>query len=205
MNGWLKKAWHDPVGSKVIAGVILGGLGAVATWLWSASDFSTNGRLAWTAAASAIVAFIEWFAVPVALSRSWVLIIVCLGLLGWLCAVLLWLHGARRRLDAIRSGVATVVQAPSVDPHAQLPRPEELSEVQRHLLFILYRDYPRSIEVRIVAAPLQLRYPEAEQLCERLAKTNLITVTPGAHHPPSVYLTTTGRDYVLEHGLNHQQ
>jgi hypothetical protein len=205
MNPWLKKAWHDPVGSKVIAGIILGPIGLLAAWLWSASDFSTNGRAVWIGAGSAIVAFVKWFAVPVSISRSWLWIIICLGVLGWLFAALVWLYDVRRQLDVVRGVVATVPEDPPIAPAVQLPRPETLSGDQRHLFFILYREYPRAMDVRIVAAPLGLPYPKAEQLCEVLAKTSLITLTPGAHHPPSVYLTTTGRDYVLEHGLDHQQ
>jgi hypothetical protein len=205
MNGWLKKAWHDPVGSKVIAGIILGPIGLLAGWLWSASDFSTNRRFAWTAARAAIVALVEWFAVPVPLSRAWLCIIISLDVIGWCFAAILVLYDIRRQLDAVRSSVTTVgVVQPTAAP-VQLPPPEAFSEVERHLFWVLYREYPRAIDVRIVAAPLALQYPKAEKLCEELAKTGLITLTPGAHHPPSVYLTPLGRDYVLEHGLDHQQ
>jgi hypothetical protein len=40
MRDFFKKAWHDPVGSKVISGVIFAALTAVALWTWS--GFSSN-------------------------------------------------------------------------------------------------------------------------------------------------------------------
>ena len=45
MGNLFKTAWHDPVGSKVISGLILAALTAVA--LWAKAGFSSNLTVIW--------------------------------------------------------------------------------------------------------------------------------------------------------------
>src|SRR5450755_3569081 len=75
MNALLKKLWHDPVWSKVIAGLILGGL-AIIGGLWSKSDFSPDFAIAWTAAKSGLGAVWAWLVAPIGIPAGIVLILV---------------------------------------------------------------------------------------------------------------------------------
>jgi hypothetical protein len=296
MKGWLKVAWHDPVGSKVIAGIILGALGGVVALLgvlWSKSDFSTNASVAWTAAKHALLAYTNWVNAPASMSRGTVFIIVCVAFIVPCLALIAvvrrmlgdvvklpveemvsvqprlplpselsevqrralsiiyreypryvavemlrgplgLLHAATEQMceqlaelklvqltpvgDQVfltkigrnyciehgqdKSFASSAAVAPATEPP---PAASELSGMQRHLFFILYREYPKAIDIRIVASPLGLPYPEAKRMCEQLARTDLIALVAGPANGPSVYLTQVGRLYVLQHALNHQQ
>jgi hypothetical protein len=296
MKGWLKTAWHDPVGSKVIAGIILsalGGLVALVGVLWSKSDFSTNASVAWTAAKHALLAYETWVNGPTSMSRGTVFIIVCVAFIVPCLALIAvvrrilgnvarasvdkmvsvqprlplpselsevqrralsiiyreypkyvavemlrgplgLLHAATEQMceqlaelklvqltpvgDQVfltkigrdyciehgpdKSFAGSAAVAPATEPP---PAAGELSGMQRHLFFILYREYPKAIDIRIVASPLGLPYPKTKQICELLARTNLIALVAGPANVPSVYLTQAGRDFVLQHALNHQQ
>lgn len=83
-----------------------------------------------------------------------------------------------------------------------LPKPDDLTQPQRIMLMMLYREYPRPIGLSALAGVMGLRYPEAEQVCEKMAETTLITLTVGAHSPAAVFLTKAGRDYYLANGLD---
>jgi DNA-binding MarR family transcriptional regulator len=208
MNGWLKKAWHDPVGSKVIAGVILGGLSAA--WLWSASNFSLNGGLAWNGAKDGLRAFVSWLAAPAPISNLKLWIIIGVGAVGWWVAARLRARDLMRRQEGRDSDLAVLEKELAIagsvgNPTPKVLAPEDLTPEQRLSLHLLYQHYPRGIEVRGLSGPIGNSYAVAEQMCERLAEANLITLTDGEYDPPSAFLTKMGRDYCIEHGLDHQR
>ena len=244
MKGWLKAAWHDPVGSKVIAGIILATLGSLVALvgvLWSKSDFSTNAGEAWPAAKRALLSFVTWTATSLSISLASFALIICLGFLGWACAALMWLYYVKGRIewftfgaDALRKGfppIATTPMPPNEPlptdelprvstsqarkpsrpalfevlpdkPQPPLPDAKALTQPQRITLMMLYREYPRAINLAALAGVMGLRYPEAEQVCERMAETNLILIAAGMHSASAVFLTKLGRDYYLKNGLD---
>jgi hypothetical protein len=236
MKGWLKAAWHDPVGSKVIAGIILFALGGLATLigvLWSESDFSTNASDAWNAAKHALVAFVTWTATSLPVSRGWLAMLICLGVLGWACAAVMWLHYVNGRLDWFGYGtdalrkefppkattptrkeslptdelpqVSTSLAMKPLPAEAEkpsLPSPGELSMSARKLLFLLYEGYGKVLYVQTISPDVGLSFPACEQLCEKLASLNLITLKPRDDFQSArASLTKIGRDYCLEHGI----
>lgn len=194
MNSWLNKAWHDPVGSKLIAGVILG-VPTALTWLWSRSDFSTSAVQAWMGALDGLRAIGHWFTSPAPISRLTLLVIVAIGVMSWWLAVKM-----RRRLSRALITVAENERRAALPPIKLWP--ETFSYKERLLLHLLYREYRTGLEVRRLGGVLGLQYPAAEKLCEEMAETELITVSPGGHSPPTARLTKVGRDYCLEKGLD---
>ena len=65
---WLKTAWHDPVGSKVIAWVICGVLGAIALVCWPAlRGWIASGAIAMWAGLTHLSSYL---AAPVTMPRG---------------------------------------------------------------------------------------------------------------------------------------
>jgi hypothetical protein len=121
MKGWLTKAWHDPVGSKVIAGVILGGPGAV--WLWSTSNFSRNLTTAWTGATSALAVAWHWFLAPT-VPPSFVVLLI----LSMVAVAFAYLRQLRRIADAERFRVERESESAMLRARDLSIRNSELSE-----------------------------------------------------------------------------
>lgn len=197
--------WHDPVGSKVISGIILIPVAAAVTGLWSGSGFSFNGAAIWAGAKSAAISFIGWTATPLPISRASLALVVFLGVIGWGLAALLWLYDLRRRIDSLRTAqtytvtreriVAAAPQKPS------MPTPDELGIPARKILALLFRGYGQPIQMRTISGAVDLSFPACEQLCEKLDHLKLITVTTASHSMSClVALTKVGRDYCLKHG-----
>jgi hypothetical protein len=206
MKGWLKAAWHDPVGSKVIAGIILFALGGLATLigvLWSKSDFNTNAAVAWTAAKQALLAYSNWVNAPATMSRGTVFTMVCAA---FIVPSIILIAVVRRLLGSVRLPVVESVpqqRSPAVvavEPTP--PPPSELTEKQRRLLHIVCSEYPRSVNIHIAMGPLSLFFPAMERLCEGLETMKLVQIITGGHGVPFVLLTKRGRDYCLDHGLD---
>jgi hypothetical protein len=126
MNSWFKKLWHDPVWSKVISGLILGGLAIIAS-LWSRSDFSTNLSTARAAAWSSLGAALTWLVSPMAIPRAIVLLLV----VGVFAAEI----GAANRRQRRRLDQANAYQQ-SLEANAELRKAlmiaqSDISEMQR--------------------------------------------------------------------------
>ena len=85
MKGWLKAAWHDPVGSKVISTLIVAALGAV--MLWAKSGFSSSLAVVW----ASTVAIWSWLSDPMTLPIGVVLLtLITFAAVGW------WVFEQRR-------------------------------------------------------------------------------------------------------------
>jgi hypothetical protein len=86
MKAWLIKAWHDPVGSKVISTLIVAAMGAAV--LWAKSGFSSSLAVVWPST----VAVGSWLASPMTLPIGIVLLtLITFAALCW------WLIEQRRR------------------------------------------------------------------------------------------------------------
>ena len=195
MNPLFKKAWNDPVLSKVIAAIIVGALGLVGTWLWSMRDVVGSGTVVWVGVKAAVLTYIHWASSPAHISRAWLAIVGSLGVLGWAYAGIAWLREARQRLDALHrlreelaretenlaetTSRTRVMLASGATLPPPLPRATDLDDKQRLFLRLLYHQYPRSIDINRMAAGLSLPYPAIEQLCERMAAIGLVAVNPG--------------------------
>jgi DNA-binding MarR family transcriptional regulator len=208
MKGWLKKAWHDPVGSKVIAGAILGGLGAIAAWLWSASDFSLNGALIWSGAKATVSDTVGWLAAPVTIPRLGLWLIICIGVAGWALIALERMRRARLAIatearEEVRETLVTAIQA---QLKRRLPA-VTLTYTQRLMFHFLYRNYPGAANLSSLGGMIGLQYPAAEKLFEEMSETGLIemndVVNPRSNRTePLVRLTKDGRNYCLENELD---
>lgn len=222
MEGPLKKIWHDPVWSKVIAWGICGVLGAVGVLLWSKSDFSGTWAIAWPAAKSYISAAIDWLASPpTEISRGGLLLLM--GFVLAVCTAFEWIWltsmrdnvrtntrtwvdaNSRAAAELANERVAAATVAPKVVPNVgplvtPLPAPEDLSAEERRLLGILYDHYPRPVVLKTLAAWLQLAYARTERVCEKMHAIGLVEIT--AADAPGVFLAKRGRDFYEDSGLS---
>jgi hypothetical protein len=231
MNKWLKVAWHDPVGSKVIASVIIGVPGVLGL-LWSRSDFSTNGVQVWAGVKSGVVAAYSWLAGPLSMPRASFYVIMIMLLVFFVLVIKGQVASGREIADRVqqedalravaRAGINQAIQplsqtridsgpvAPALNQSplrnamAQMTTPPpDLSEDHRALLASLFRIYPTGIPILNLATIFEVSYPVLEKMCEDLAKQKLVNVVEAAMtNPAKVYLAKPGRDYCIENGLD---
>jgi hypothetical protein len=175
MSTLIKRLWHDPVWSQVIAWGITGVLGAVVVYFWTHSDV-------WTRLISAIGSALEWLWAPVGVPR---LLVGAALLLAMAAVIRAWLG---------------VQRPPAREEEAMFSGP--LDDQQRDFLLILLRIYPASTELRVAAATMRTDYAVIEALAERLAQDNLVSIIESLYAGKSVELTKRGRDTCLAHGWN---
>jgi len=187
-----KKTWHDPVGSKVIAGSILGALTAVA--LWAKSGFSSNAVVLWAV-----------FAKPMALPFGVVLLVLvaCAALIGWL------LKGRRDHLNELEAIKEALDFAPEQQAEHEevMARASEAMEAARvslaikteHMLVMesLARAYPEPMEIKQLATSVGLLFAATEKICEDIAAEKFLSITASDHQPMKAVLTKPGRDYFM--------
>jgi hypothetical protein len=207
MKALLVRAWHDPVGSKVISGIILTALGAVV--LWAKSGFSNSLAVVW----ASTLAIWTWLVTPTTLPIGIVVLTpITFAALVW------WLIEQRRRavkqisdrsakliLDAVdeaKKEVRDEVQKAAISRLVKNAQASlELTDNDKLALSFIYRKYPASMGIRHVAGLASLQYPAAERLCEKLEAHGLAKCISGEPNPPAVLLTSQGRDYCIENGL----
>lgn len=178
--GWIKRVWHDPVGSNVIAAGIVALIGAVAALSIWTNVLGATGR--------AVAAVLRWLWTPVALPG----VIVVALVVAAVVPVTRWWWSQRK-----------TAQTP-LPATPQPPKPltgDDLNKNQKTLLIMLWRIYPNGIDLRHLLQNLELTYPAIERLAESLEKHGLVTITPGMYAATSVVLTKNGRDFCHENGL----
>lgn len=229
MRTTLKKIWHDPVWSKVIAGAILA-LAAVIWALWRESSFSFNYVDALRGARSAMVDLWCWLVSSVGVPRA----IAWLVLLALIATVLLsivrefrWRRQLRQAeasrqaadalVDALRTAAATAEKHAAAHSLAiptrpgapalmdvSAPRIAPLAELEEQLLKALVRIHPRRIDLRSLPPILDRTYPACEQTAEDLQSRDFVRIVHpapyGGTSETSVGLTAKGRKVCLDHG-----
>jgi hypothetical protein len=210
MKALLIKAWHDPVGSKVISTLIVAALGAMV--LWAKSGFSSSLAVVWTST----VAVWSWLAGPMTLPIGIVLLtLVIFAALGWRlitqhrrALVSLEKHWLTRTVKAaadaetkVRDELERVARVAEIE---KIKQPRLITFQQAGILQRLYVRYREGMEIRLLAHFIDVDYPVAEKLCEELAGIDFVKMVPGMYGPATVYLSTIGRDYVLKHDLAAQ-
>ena len=225
MPAWTKKLWHDPVWSKVISGLILAALLAVAN-LWSKSGFSTNAIVAWSAAVNslvhAVISVWAWLAEPMNIPRG---IAFALIIISAVIAVRTFtrlrrlvaehserIHRALIAEDALarelRQAKADILE---MDRRwtAEQQRPRVIEQPEASLdnraiqvLQQLYRWYPKGKSVQHLSMAAGQSFPVAEQTLDTLATLGLTKFVPVLYGRESYWvLTKKGRDYCLRNGL----
>jgi hypothetical protein len=189
MKGFLQKVWHDPVGSKVIAGVILGCLGAV--WLWSKSNFSRNLAGAWAGATSALAAAEHWFITP-AVTPLFLLLLILSAAVARV-ALRQW-----RQARVLHTGRADITEG-NDDVRAT---GIQIGPNHGDMLKFLYARYPNSQSVGTCSVNLGIDYGGTERLCEHLHDMRLVDYSrsPGTVGG-SVALSRKGRNYCIDSKL----
>jgi hypothetical protein len=202
MRGWLTKFWHDPVWSKVISGGIIAAIGAAGLYFEEQRGTGTPANpTAWENLTSGIAAAWAWLWAPLGVPR------ILVGLIFAAAVVALARLIQRRRRHAPIAAVAATKATVSVSRlgvrEESPPVVGELSDAQRMLLVMLIREYPRGLDVYVAAPQLRLKYPAAEKLAEEMAALKLITLAPGGHNAPVVFLTKRGRDLCIERRIDN--
>jgi hypothetical protein len=224
MKERLKQIWKDPVWSNAIGNIIGNLIGfailSLLTYLWSLSGFSTHLSTALAGAATDLTSASGWLATPVGVPRF----IFWLFPVALLCNTLLvyWINNrrAQRHLDltsvvepsALKGSKKTNDKTAGVSPGAARkpaenggsfpPTVGQLSKRDDELLTILYREYPRSVEISLIAGKLRTSYPVAERTCEILEKKGLLRLIPGGHSPVAASLSKHGRNYCADHTVD---
>jgi hypothetical protein len=196
MKDWLKKAWHDPVWSKVIAALIVGVGGLVCTWLWSLRSLIGSGTLGWIGVKAAILAYVSWASGASGISRALLILIVCVGVLGWMYAANAWLRLSMLRDAVMRQTRERGTRDAEVSARTKVPPPPavaalrvklavpaaSLSHTQRLMFHILCLQYPGAIDLNSLGGMLGLTYPAAEKLFEEAVETGLIEMNNVLNH-----------------------
>jgi hypothetical protein len=194
MKELFAKAWHDPVGSKVIAGIILAALSALL--IWAKSGFSSNAIVLWAV-----------FAKPMALPFGVVLLVVvaCAAVIGWL------LKERRDHLNKLEIIERTLDDALSPEQEAEheelMARSREVMEAARvssaikieHMLVMgaLARAYPEPMEIKQLATKVGMLFAATEKICEDIAAEKFLEIIASEHQPMKAVLTKPGRNYFM--------
>lgn len=188
MRGLIKRIWRDPVGSNLIAGGIASALLAVATWLWSASNFSTNRVVAWTGMQASVSRLFAWFIAPVTVLRGAIIDLILVGLAGYL----LYFRQRNRRAE------------PEEDPiFAGVLKPAKLTGAQRSLLALLYRNGDTGSDLAYAASVNGDGYEATAEAAQQLAVEHLIVVMQeGVPKRDRAWLTRRGHMYCLKFALD---
>ena len=207
MKALLIKAWHDPVGSKVISWGIIAGLTALGLWAWS--GFSSSLAVVW----ASTLAVWSWLAGPMTLPIGIVLLtVITFAALCW------WLIEQRRRavkeiadrsakvildtIDEAKEKIRAEVQKAEVSQLVKNAKVSlDLTDKDKEALQVIYSQYPKSMEIDLLAVVESLTYPATERLCEKLEALGFVKCIPAGHNPTSVILTKPGRDYCIENDL----
>jgi hypothetical protein len=206
MKEWFAKAWHDPVGSKVIAGIILAALSALL--IWAKSGFSSNAVVLWSV-----------FAKPMALPFGVVLLVLvaCAALIGWLLKErrdhLNGLEAIEEALDASGKTIAAIENSLALTPEKQaehekvMAQAREVMEAARvsfaikteHMLVMrfLASAYPEPMGIKQLATSAGLLFAATEKICEDIAAEKFLSIITSDHQPMKAVLTKTGRDYLM--------
>jgi predicted transcriptional regulator len=199
--GWFARAWHDPVGSKVIAGVILAGLGA--TWLWAESGWSSSLTVIWASTLAIVRA-------PIAIPFG-----VAILTLATFAAIFIRLTIRERALrlqyttllaqaDEVRAWYQRNVERKKALAAELAPMDEELRLLsaigykQQEVMSALADAYPEPMEVQQLATNLAMNFASAEKICEDIAAEGFLTISASGHHPMKATLTKAGRDYLVK-------
>ncbi len=112
-GAWIKRKWHDPVWSKVIANTIWA---LPSLFLWSRSQFSLNPAVAFAAAGAFISTSWSWLTMPLSIPRIavWLVLITA----GCLALVVAWL---------VRNRMVTAAVPPSPKPLLVVTSPEPVA------------------------------------------------------------------------------
>jgi hypothetical protein len=218
MKALLTRIVTSPAGANAIGTIVGGIILAILFWLWTASGLNEPSKNIWPA----LSAVDTWLNTATHVRRGTILSLCLTIILVMGIAALLWLRGLRTRLKLERIA-EFVVEAPTETPELrneslptdELPAapptpavaapkkldPKMLTSKQLRLLAYLYQEYPQALGVHAMAGALQLRYPEMEQMCERLEATDLITVIQRSDGRTRVLLTKFGRDFYIDSGL----
>jgi hypothetical protein len=208
MKGWglLAKAWHDSVGSKVIAGVILAVLGSI--WLWAESGWSKSLTVVWASARAL-------FALPTTISLGVALLTLAAfgAIFVWLVSQLLPLRAINMQLRSRLTAAVRAVEELQAERRAVATEWERHREDARLVLAIGLKEqavmhvlagiYPESIEVQQLATQLSMTFAVAEKICEDVAAEKFFTITASERLPMRVVLTKLGRDYLIDLEKQH--
>ena len=205
MPEWLKKWWNDPVGSKVIAGLILGAL-AAAVSLWSKSDFSTNAKVAWSGAANALSVFWAWLAEPVPIPRGVVFLIVASYVVTTARAAKRSVARLKRLAEDLQRSRAELLRAQAAgqqEPHVERPPEPAFDSAAGRILLTLFRLYPGGRPIRNLCSDIRESYPATEHAIDMLSNLGLIRFAEILYGGDSYWsLTKKGRDYCVEKGYD---
>jgi hypothetical protein len=121
MRAWLSKVLSHPTAAATIGtvagGIILAALGL----LWSASHFSFDATVAWSAAKQAVPTFVQWMNAPPTMSRAIIAFIICVVVVGYSLALLAWFRSLRRRMALERRLSGARIDTQSMALEEKLP------------------------------------------------------------------------------------
>jgi hypothetical protein len=181
MSGLIKRLWHDPVWSKVIATGVTTAVAGVGYW-WTRAGV-------WARVTAAVGSGFAGLLAPVLVPRA--LVWLVLALLA--VAALLSFGRARRK---------PVHPPPMQNPISVTPKFRDLNEDQQKFLEVLLRVYPRGMDLRNILANFLVTYPAGEILAESLETLGLVDISPVYQGAKSILLTKQGRDVCYEAGLD---
>jgi hypothetical protein len=195
MTDWLKRIWHDPVWSKVIAVGVLAALGfgwgyraalvraAANAWAWCTADILVSrGQI------------IGWFVVGVVLLPGAVLFFVrsTFRLVGSAATLQ---HNIDALAELRRDTAVPAIVKPAAAPPGE-PERRRLNAVEIKVLRYLAEHDGKTVDVHALASYLGIKKLRAEHLLSKLEEdTDLIEVASG-----SFWLSEDGRDYVVKKG-----
>jgi hypothetical protein len=220
MKGWLNKAWHDPVGSKVISGIILALLGAVA--LWAKAGFSSSLAVIW----ASTEAIWTWLSSTVSLP-IWIMLLTLItfpSVIGlWLIEersravkqvsdrsaqhILTILDDHRRATEELNNSKREIAERLHASEIARERAELELATYKQQLfeashaikfdatairvLKHIFSQYPNWAETHSISGQLRIPYAATETACNDLKKAGMVRRPPQSYTSPSRGWTLT--------------